>query len=516
VDHKGAWFRAGCDLPVPVLRRLRRGYDPDRSPDVIPVPRGRNFFGGFTTTTHSGPRAYLQRIPLVFYGPGFIEPQGEVALDREVTVADLAPTLAELLHTPFPEGYPGRPIEEALMPREQRPVPPKLILTVVWDGGGWDVLKQWPDAWPHLKELMGGGTSVTGATVGSSPSVTPAIHATIGTGAWPDRHGIIDIPLRVNGRMVGSYEGRGPQYLKIPTLADLYDQATGNRAKVAMIAENNWHLGMIGHGAYLEGGDKDIAAMVDGATGDLITTPEYYSLPSYLGDVPGLEDDVRTVDMQDGKVDGLWMGHDLLGTAEDQRHTPAWIIYQTRLLEALIRREGFGRDAVGDLIFTNYKQLDLLGHDWNMVNPEVEDALRYSDAQLPALVNLLNRAVGKDQWVVAFTADHGQQPDALAVGAIPIGNAPLEADIAERFGIDASKLFQDERPTGFWLDHDTLDQAQLTPEDIADFMLDYRLKDNMTAAFPAQYDDRVDEKLFSAVLPSARLDDVWQCATGKS
>jgi hypothetical protein len=505
-------MQAACDLPLEVITRIRRGHDPARGPDIIPVPRKQNFFGSFTTTTHSGPRDYLQDVPLVLYGPGFIESQGAISLDRDVTVAGLAPTFAELLGTPFPEDHAGRPVMEALVPEAERPEPPKLILTVVWDGGGWNVLNEWPDAWPYLAEMIEGGTSVTGASVGSSPSVTPAIHATIGTGTWPAQHGIVDIPLRIDGRMVGSYEGRSPRYLKVPSLADLYDQATGNEAKVAMLAENNWHLGMIGHGAFLEGGDKDIAVMVR-TTGELITTPEYYSLPPYLDDVPGFEEDIRMVDQGDGKVDGLWMGHDVLDDPEELRDTPAWILYQTRLLTALMEREGFGDDAVGDLLFTNYKPIDLLGHTYNMVNPEVADAVRYSDAQLPVLTRFLNDAVGEGQWVLALTADHGQQPDAQAVDAIPIRTAPLQEDIVSHFDMEGTDVFQDERPTGFWLDREALERENVSADQIADFMVDYRLKDNITTAFPEEYDDRMNERLFSAAVVSDRLDDVWHCAT---
>ena len=513
----GEWFQRACGLPLKVIDRIRRGYQPARGPQIVPVPRKPNYFGGFTTTTHSGPRDYLQRVPLVFYGPGFIEPQGELELDRDVTVADLAPTLAELLDTPFPEDYPGRVIEEALVPEEERPDPPRLIMTIVWDGGGWNVLDRWPDSWPHLSELMEGGTSVADATVGSSPSTTPSIHATIGTGAFPSQHGIVDIPIRVGGRMIPTFPGLSPKNLEIPALADLYDQATGNAAKIGLLAERTWHLGMVGHGAYLDGGDRDIVGIVKASTAELTTAREFYSLPPYLNDVPGLDEDIRTVDMGDGEVDGLWMGHDLLlGDPEEMLHTPAWLLYQTRLLEALIEREGFGDDEVGDLIFTNYKQIDLLGHDWNMVNPEVEDAVRYSDAQLAELTEFLNAEVGEGRWVLAITADHGQQPDPLASGGIPIAITSLMDDIGRHFKVNPKDLVTHDRPTGLWLDRRFMKSRGITVDEIADFIIDYRLKDNMIEDFPDEYDDRMNETLFTAAVPSARLDAVRRCAARDS
>ncbi|MBA3350621.1 MAG: hypothetical protein H0T12_08715, partial [Actinobacteria bacterium] len=152
-------FRSGCRLPLETLRRIRRGYFPGRSPDVMVVPREPNFFGAFVGQSHSGPWDYVQRVPLVFYGPGFIRSQGSLSLGREVTLADLAPTYAELLDTPAPSNV-GAPIDEVLVPEASRPGRPKLILTVVWDGGGWNVLDAWPDAWPNLARLMARGSSV--------------------------------------------------------------------------------------------------------------------------------------------------------------------------------------------------------------------------------------------------------------------------------------------------------------------------------------------------------------------
>jgi arylsulfatase A-like enzyme len=242
------------------LERTQRGNFDGRSPDVTMVPKAPNFTGSFGFTTHAGPWPYVQRVPLVLYGPGFIESRGEVRLDRDVDLADLPSTLAELLDTPLPQGA-GSPIEEVLVPPDQRSEDLKLIVTVVWDGGGWNVLNRYPNAWPNLNTLMQRGTSLRNVMVGSSPSTTPAVHSTIGTGAWPSKHGAVDIPMRKDGEMVASFEGFSADDVLLPTLADLYDQATGNKAKVGMVAERPWHLGMLGHGASLEGGDKDIAVL---------------------------------------------------------------------------------------------------------------------------------------------------------------------------------------------------------------------------------------------------------------
>src|SRR5918997_7212201 len=124
--------------------------------------------------------------------------------------------------------------------------------------------------------MMEKGTSMGNAEVGSSPSVTPAVHTNLGTGTFPKQHGIVDIPVREGLETYGAYDGFTPRFLQVPTLADLYDRRTDNEALIGMFAYKPWHLGMIGHGAYMEGGDHDIAVISEKTQGDLITNPEWY------------------------------------------------------------------------------------------------------------------------------------------------------------------------------------------------------------------------------------------------
>ena len=511
---RGPWFRSACDLPVPQLRRIRRGNHPGRSPDVTVVPARPHFFGGFTVTTHAGPWGYLQRVPLVFYGPGFIRPRGEIELGGQVTLADVAPTLARLLDVKWPAARRGQPLDEVLVPAERRALDLRLIVTVVWDGGGWNVLETWPQAWPHLRRLMSAGTSINNVAVGTSPSVTPAVHTTIGTGSWPKQHGIVDIPLRTGSRIETSFEDMAPNRLLLQTLGDLYDRATDNAAEVGMIAERSWHLGMLGHGSYLDGGDKDDAVMWT-EDYDLVTNSRYYSLPGYLEKVGGFEDATRAIDLEDGRADDNWMGHDLSNPGT-LHLSPVWSLHQTNLLKSLIDNEGYGKDGVADLLFTNYKEIDLVGHVWNMVNEEMRSTIGASDVALAELRRFLDAEVGRERWVMVVTADHGQAPAPKRIGAWPIAIDVVEEDAARHFDVDAKDLFSDERPTGFWLDRDFAADRGITAEELSRFLLGYRMRDNVTDAseVPQQYRDRMNEKLFTAAFPNAQLGPIWACAKG--
>jgi hypothetical protein len=461
-------------------------------------------------------------VPLVFYGPGFIRKQGEINLGREATLADLAPTVAELIGLAWPGDRPGRAITQALVPPEERPKPPALVLTIVWDGGGWNVLHAWPEAWRALARIIGRGTSVRNVIAGSSPSVTPAIHATIGTGAFPKQHGVVDIASRTpQGVVPYSFPRGSTDLLKIPTLGDLHDLATGNRAQVGMFAFQFFHLGMMGHGASWPGGDRDIAVIAElqagrvvTRSGDFNTNRRSYRLPDYVQQLPGFETDVATVDSRDGRLDSKWLGSVDLTDPSNVRHSPVWVRYQTRLVEEIVRREGYGEDGITDLFFTNYKEIDDVGHNWNMLEPEMEDVLRYSDAMLERTVRFLNEEVGERRWVIALTADHGQAPMPSSNEAWPIRMNGLRADIARHFRVKAADLMADERPTGLWLRRATLSSEDITQKGISRFLMNYRLEDNAETGdgVPRAYANRRQERLFAAAFPGRRLEDIYACA----
>lgn len=451
----------------------------------------------------------------MFYGPGFVRRQGGIRLERETTVADIAPTLAGILGVELPGQPAGQPIDEALLPVDERNGGPRLILTVVLDGGGWNVLDAWPQSWPNLKRLMERGTSVKPAIVGSSPSVTPAVHATIGTGSFPNRHGVTDIPLRFGDEVRPAFIGKSPRPLELPTIGDVYDRATSNEALVGWLAQRALHLGMLGHGSRIPGGDRDIAALVSRRTGLLETNGRWFRMPRYVNDISP-ERDAAIVDIADGHRDSEWRGHTDLSERTLMWDSPAGALFQTRILKQLITREGFGGDTTTDLLFTNYKQIDLVGHKWNMLSPEARETLEHTDRALGDLVAFLNERIGKNNWMMVITADHGQTPDATTTNAWPISNTQLRRSLADHFGVSVDELFEDTGATGLWLNHEVQAARGIDTEEVAGYVLDYRLKHNLGDDDPpSEYRDRVNERLFAAAFASSDLPAIWRCATSK-
>ncbi|MGH2730533.1 MAG: alkaline phosphatase family protein, partial [Actinomycetota bacterium] len=248
-DDLPSFTEQACGLPSQWLVRTQQGHFEPRSGQIAIIPRRPAYMAsGAGGWSHSGPFDYLQHVPIVFYGPGIIPSLG--AIDRPITTADIAPTLARLVRGSFQAD--GVPLDEvATVEKTLERDPPKLILTVVWDGGGYNVLDQWPEVWPNLARISAGGVSYTNATVGSSPSVTPAIHTTLGTGDFPVTHGITAINVRnEEGEVVDAFlKGRSGRFLRVPTFAELWDEQNDNRALVGMVGYEPWHVGMIGKGA---------------------------------------------------------------------------------------------------------------------------------------------------------------------------------------------------------------------------------------------------------------------------
>lgn len=500
-----------CSLPGSWLTRIQRGYHEPRSGQISLLPRYPAYMAsGGAGWSHSGPWPYLQEVPLVFYSPGLLG-NGQI-VDREVTLADLAPTTAELIGADLP-GVQGRALTEVVDAAGGKK--PKLIVTVVWDGGGRNALELWPDTWPNLARLMDGGISYTNATDGSSPSVTPAVHSTIGTGVFPEIHGVTGVPvLDEEGDVVDAFlNGESSRFLEVPTVGELWDEQNDNRAKIGMLAYEPWHLGMIGHGAERPGGDKDDAVWLNVDTNEWITNPDHYRLPPSVEGTTGLAEDIARLDAADGRVDRSWGDLQILDDRSRIEETPAFVHFHGRALRNMITEEGYGDDDVTDLLYTNFKQIDRIAHYYNMADRTVGENLQATDEELGALVDYLDQTMDPADWMVVVTADHGMQPDQAAVDGFGINPREVEDDIDAHFGAPIAGAVW---PTEVFLFEDEMESAGITTQEVARYLANYRVSDNA-----ADVETRVDgtgvfegdDTVYEMAIPAAMLPDI-DCDAG--
>jgi predicted AlkP superfamily pyrophosphatase or phosphodiesterase len=516
---RAAFERMVCDLPHRYVERIRHGYLPGRSGNIQLVPREPNSMG--TWYTHTGPWDYVQQVPLVFYGPGQVPALGDVG--TRVTLADLAPTIAALIGSPF-AARDGSVLREVIDGRTR--APPDLVLTMVWDSAGWNVLREHPDDWPFLRGLMEGGVSFGRATLGTSPSISASIHATIGTGAYPEDHGRTDHFIMLDDELV-FIEDTGTADLLVPTMAERYDEAHGNEPIVGVVGSWNWHLGMIGQGALRPGGDRDIAVLWN-ENGWVRSkdTRALFRFPSYVRSIPwptlaevdrqdGSEDggffgyrlpvDRDAMDREDGAIDDAWFGRSIEEDLVPFGRKLAWSGWQTRVIESLIEGEGFGAGGPPDLLFVNYKAMDDVGHRaaWTMNSPEMGAALRSVDLATEQLVRSLDRHVGRGRWALVVLADHGATPSPEVSGGFQIDERELKADIRTAFGKEALVYL---RPSQLWADQAFLGEEDSSLAQLATFLSRYTKGDNAEAwgiELPA---DEADDPLLAAAFPSEVLE----------
>jgi arylsulfatase A-like enzyme len=141
----------------------------------------------------------------------------------------------------------------------------------------------------------------------------------------------------------------------------------------------------------------------------------------------------------------------------------------------MIERDGYGDDEITDLVFTNYKQIDRVGHYFNMDAEEVHDSVIETERQLGELVTFLDDEVGSGGYVVVVTADHGQQPDARDIGGFSINPREIKNDIDAEFGPVTQAVW----PTEVFLDDAALEKQDVAVAEIARFLGRYAVGDNI-------------------------------------
>ena len=503
------------DLGAEYMELIRRAYHPGRSGELQLVlaphnssnyaPESRDLVKFYRATSHASVWMYLERVPLVVHAPGRIEPQDDTT---RVTLADIAPTTAALMgFADWPTDRAGTVLPGIAATAE----PPKVIVTFVIDGGGWNVLQHWPDSWPNLKRLMGRGVNYRNAITGSFPAVTACAHATIGTGTFPNQHGISGHNIRDGSKVRKAYGDPGhanPDDILIPTLADLWSDDTNNRAWVGEIGYQVWHMGMIGRGGPSRSGEQlpvgvywNEDAYHENGIGEWAPhNPDLFRMPST---VPGL--DVYDEHLQAFTSPAWDRTFDPRG-----RQTPCCappvVRYQGDLIEATLRSEPIGQSGVTDLLYLNYKTPDYTGHIYNMKSDWEGLVLQEVDAQLGRLIATLDELFPGD-YVLIATADHGQCPlpddvDGVRLDPIQLGDA-----IDQRFGGELVTTVQSVVPSEIYLHEGVLRLNGASIDDVAVALRDYRYRENIGPYVPqsAVEQELLGSREFSAVFSTTYL-----------
>lgn len=447
----------------------------DYSHDSFSHYQGQTF--KHTGATHGSSWDYDTHIPLVFYGPGLVKTGQEIS--TPATQQDLVPTYAKLMGAVPPrDAFHGQSLSA---PFEAKAKPPKAILTIVFDQGGWQYYQAHPKAWPHVKNLLKQGSSYTQAHVTHLDAETAVGHIGIGTGAYPYQHGIISnkfylSPLGERFSLLGP--DQSPIFINSPSLADVWDLQKGNQPLIISYAyADRAAIGMAGHGSMYAGGDKDKVFYYDRKSGGLMTNSRYYELPDYLKDLR-IQPHLQRLLAQDRNKQGKWFGHDV-NNLLDVNKTPAQVDFDTEVFLKTLANEPVGQDEVTDLVYWTQKASDACGHAFGSESDECGQVFARQDQALKQMIDAFLAKVEPGRALVVLTADHGGTPlTHFSKGGL-IKAEQVKADLNKTFdkldnGVD---LVYDMLASQFYVDKAELARNGLHWEDLRKYLLQYKVDD---------------------------------------
>ena len=332
------------------------------------------------------------------------------------------------------------------------PAHPKLVVMIVVDQMRGDYVDKFRGQWTGgLKRMVEEGAWFREAAYPYAATETCVGHATISTGAFPAAHGMIANSWwdRDQQRMVtctsdpnaknvayagGSAKGGDSAVrMQLPSFAEELKFQTGGATRVVTFSlKARAAITMAGHKA-------DAVTWLDTAAGGWVTSSAYGTMPfveEFAKKHPLSEDYGRTWSLSlpestyfyDEKATGAappggWSAsfpHALRGkdggSSADEVFFEQWSsspfadTYLTRIAEAAIDSLGLGKAGGTDYLGVGYSTLDHVGHAYGPRSREIQDILVRLDKDLGELLAHLDRKVGRGNYIVALTADHGVVP----------------------------------------------------------------------------------------------------------
>ncbi|MFN2457125.1 MAG: alkaline phosphatase PafA [Chitinophagaceae bacterium] len=397
---------------------------------------------------------------------------------------------------------------------------PKLVVGIVVDQMRWDFLYRYYDRYAEnggFKRMMNQGFSCENTLIPYTPTVTGCGHASLYTGSVPAINGITgnawwdklanqtvycteDSTVHSVGGPNSEAGQQSPRNLLVTTICDELRLATNFRSKVIGIAIKD-------RGGILAAGHSANAAYwYNAATGEWITSSYYMNdLPQWVKsfNAKKLVDKYYekgwntlyplTTYKQSSDDKKTYEGNSLGGNSfpytlkqfigknyNSINVTPYGNSFTCDLAKEAITAEGLGSDNITDFLAVSFSTPDYIGHTFGPNSVEQEDDFLRLDKDLGDLLNFLDTKMGKGQYLVFLSADHGVAhiPGYLKENKIPAGLAPLSAAsielnglLKQRFGLDnivvAGHNYQ------VHLNHSAINNAKIDEGAIKKYIIDY-------------------------------------------
>jgi hypothetical protein len=345
-----------------------------------------------------------------------------------------------------------------------------LVVYVVVDQLRGDLLEHYDELFTGgFRRLHDEGFRFLSATHDHAKTATAVGHATLSTGVFPSRHGIVgnewlertpdswrtvyaveDTLTHILGQPV--LEGRSSLNLLRGGLADWISDADSgaiivsasrkDRAAITMAGKSRGHVYWIPEneaqwvtsGYYAE----RYPAWVDRINRE--------EMPRIFGDsvweetMPGKARLASRPDTAAYEGDGIhtYFPHQFTEEVGDVNRPGAlsrWAYSQMHPDEALavfakeaVRSLGLGQDQITDYMALSFSQTDAIGHEYGPLSREQLENLLHLDRLLGDLMGFLDDEVGEGRWLMALSADHGvlTMPEYLAEQGLPGRRATRE------------------------------------------------------------------------------------------
>lgn len=329
---------------------------------------------------------------------------------------------------------------------QAQPSRPKLVVGIVVDQMRWDYLYRYQERYCEggFKRLLNEGYSCENTRIPYVPSVTAIGHSCIYTGSVPSIHGIAGNNFVKDGVRVyctddASVEPVGtknadckmsPRNLWTTTLGDELRLATNGRSKVVGVAlKDRASILPAGH-------NPNGAYWFDDEAGRFITSTYYMkALPAWVNAFNKEDNAAKYLaekwsslypmdtykestedknDYEDGIKDGVeatlpldlpklykQYGYNII------RNTPFGNSLTLDFAKAAIEGERLGEDDETDLLAVSCSSTDYIGHQVGTNAVEIEDTYLRLDKALADFLGYLDTKVGRGNYLVFLSADHG-------------------------------------------------------------------------------------------------------------
>lgn len=319
-----------------------------------------------------------------------------------------------------------------------QPSRPKLVVGIAVDQMRWDYLYRFLSEYTGgLRLMLDEGFSCENTMINYIPSTTANGHTSIWTGSVPAISGIAGNNFYDGNRWVyctddSSVQSVGttttagrmsPRYEMVTTIGDELKLATDFRSKVVSISlKDRAAILPAGHAA-------DAVFWVDKANGNFISSTYYLKeLPQWVRD---------RNKRNKATTDSLYM-------------TNAGIIATAEMAELAVANERLGQRGETDLLCVSFSSTDKLGHAVGLRDERIHQMYLQLDRSLGELFSFLDGKVGKGNYLVFLSADHGGADNVafLKNKRIPadiINEAELvktlDSALVKRFGAPTSTRF---------------------------------------------------------------------------